>query len=309
MKNRLSLLIAFLMTLPQMGVLIAQDRDLDTLEHSLLWEISHPEIPANSYLFGTIHMIDASKYFLPKGLLSSIDQTNQVVFEIDMRDMNDMSTMMSMMSKVMMNGDTTLKDLLSEAEYGEVQSFFQKKGMPLMFLERMKPLFLSALTSFDEMPQQSTDMSGTFMMNGMKSYEMELTSIAEAADKEIGGVETIEFQLSVFDKISYQEQAQYLLESIRMTDEGMDGMEAITEMYLSQDIEKMASSMSEESGGGTLMETVLLTERNEKWIPIMAKMMKEQPTLFAVGAGHLGGDKGVIRLLRKAGYQVQAVQM
>jgi len=292
--------------LPQKGFLFAQveAESYDTLAHSLLWEIRHPNVESSSYLFGTIHMIDDEDYFLPKGLLTAIDETDQIVFEIDMRDMNDMSAMMSMMGKVMMNGDTTLKDLLTEEEYAEVQAFFQKKGMPLMFLERMKPLFLSALTSFDEMPQRGNDMMGSFMMNGMKSYEMELTDIAEAAKKDIDGVETIDFQLSVFDKISYDDQAQYLLEAIRMSGSGMDGMKEITNLYLSQDIEKMAASMSEESGGADVMETILLTERNEKWIPIMEKMMKAQPTLFAVGAGHLGGQKGVIRLLMAEGYEL-----
>jgi hypothetical protein len=37
-------------------------------------------------------------------------------------------------------------------------------------------------------------------------------------------------------------------------------------------------------------------------------MMLEQPTFFAVGAGHLGGQGGVVALLRKEGYRVEALQ-
>ena len=40
----------------------------------------------------------------------------------------------------------------------------------------------------------------------------------------------------------------------------------------------------------------------------MGRMMREQPTVFAVGAGHLGGSVGVIALLRKAGYRVESAQ-
>ena len=54
-------------------------------------------------------------------------------------------------------------------------------------------------------------------------------------------------------------------------------------------------------------QDVLLNNRNRNWIPIMAKTMKEKPTFFGVGAGHLAGDEGVIKLLRKLGYKVQAV--
>ena len=55
-------------------------------------------------------------------------------------------------------------------------------------------------------------------------------------------------------------------------------------------------------------EDVLLGKRNRNWIPIMARLMNEQPTFFAVGAGHLGGKGGVIALLRAEGYVVEAVK-
>ncbi|MEM9931704.1 MAG: TraB/GumN family protein, partial [Bacteroidota bacterium] len=52
------------------------------------------------------------------------------------------------------------------------------------------------------------------------------------------------------------------------------------------------------------------TKRNENWIPqILAKIKdtEAQTKLFAVGAGHLGGEKGVIALLRKEGLKVEPV--
>ena len=39
----------------------------------------------------------------------------------------------------------------------------------------------------------------------------------------------------------------------------------------------------------------------------MEKAMQAKPTFFAVGAGHLGGEKGVLNLLKKQGYTVKAV--
>jgi uncharacterized protein YbaP (TraB family) len=51
----------------------------------------------------------------------------------------------------------------------------------------------------------------------------------------------------------------------------------------------------------------MLDNRNLKWIPQIIETSKETPTFYAVGAGHLGGEKGVIRLLRKEGFKVTAV--
>ena len=40
----------------------------------------------------------------------------------------------------------------------------------------------------------------------------------------------------------------------------------------------------------------------------MANMMSRQKTFFAVGAGHLGGETGVVALLRQAGYTLSPVR-
>jgi uncharacterized protein len=55
-------------------------------------------------------------------------------------------------------------------------------------------------------------------------------------------------------------------------------------------------------------EDVLLINRNKNWIPVMEKNMLQSGTFFAVGAGHLPGDDGVISLLRKSGYKVVPVE-
>ena len=67
------------------------------------------------------------------------------------------------------------------------------------------------------------------------------------------------------------------------------------------------SGEGEEQSGGIDFSTVLLNQRNHKWIPKIALISAEKSTFFAVGAGHLPGKDGVLTLLRKAGYRVTAV--
>lgn len=280
---------------------LVEEKALQTeLADALVWKISHDSLEEESYLFGTIHIIDEEEYFLPNGLLTAIDKSEKVIFEVDVRAMNDLSQIMGMMGKIMMEGDTTLKELLPAEEYAVVQDFFREKGMPLVFLERIKPLFLSAFTSLDEMPQGLDDQS--FTPQGMKSYEMELLELSEAMDKKIGGLETIDFQLGLFDEIPYKIQAQYLVQQIKESEKG-DGEQKIYELYRSQDINAMAESIQSEEGADGF-EDILLTKRNVNWIPLMEEEMKKGTVLFAVGAGHLGGEKGVIRLLMMEGYSL-----
>ena len=270
------------------------------LTNALLWKIEGNDIAEPSYIYGTIHLIDSDAYYLPKGTLAAIDNTKKMVFEIDMNEMSDMGNMMSIMNKAFMSDGKTLKDLISEEDYKMVDAHFVKIGMPLMMLERMKPMFLTVFAS--------ADMDPAGLQNGsMKSYEMEFMEIAKSSNKSMAGLETIEFQMSVFDSIPYQAQAEMLIETIKSGDTGSNQMKEMVEMYKTQNINAMISMITDEGESLSEYEDILLSKRNKAWISGMRKMMSELPTFFAVGAGHLAGEKGVINLLKKEGYKLTPI--
>ena len=273
-------------------------QDTTPLANSLLWEISGNSLATPSYLFGTIHIIDKDKFFLPEQALQAIDKSQRMTFEINMEDMSDMSVMMSLVTKAMMNGGVKWSDLLSAEDYKVVEDYFNEKGLPIMMLERIKPMFLTAFASPDV-------EAGSMDDGSIKSYEFELFDRAKEKNLEIGGLETVDYQLSLFDSIPYAEQAKMLVESIQMNDEGSDQFNQMMDMYLKQDIESMHTMINDEGQGVGGYERMLVENRNRNWIPEMRKMMTDKPTFFAVGAGHLGGPHGVLRLLMQAGYTVK----
>ena len=270
-----------------------------SLENALLWEVTGHGLKQPSYVYGTIHIINDEDYFLPKGALAAIDASEEIIFEIDMNDMNDMSKQMGMLKDVFMKDDLTLKDLMEEADYILVSDHFSKLGLPIFFFERMKPMFLTVFASSD------FDPSG--IQNGsMKSYEMEFFEIANKAGKKVGGLESIEYQLNVFDKIPYKDQADMLLESIKTSGGGGgDQFKEMVDIYKAQNIDAMITMIGSEEAGMSEYEDILVGDRNKNWIPIMEEKMKVQTTFFAVGAGHLAGKDGVIHLLKNQGYKLK----
>jgi uncharacterized protein YbaP (TraB family) len=273
----------------------------DSTQNALLWKVSHSDVAQSSYVFGTIHMIGKEDYFFTDQMKAAFEESEQVVFEINMEDMTDMSAQMSMMGKVFMSDGKTLRDLLNEEDYELVADHFKEMGLPIMFLERMKPMFLSVFAS--------ADLSPNSLQNGeVVSYEMELMKTAKEQKKTMGGLETMDFQMGLFDSIPYDAQAQMLLESIKVSDDSNDQYQQMVQLYKDQNIEAMQSMATEEDGGLEDYESLLLTQRNENWIPLMQEMMKEKTVFFAVGAGHLGGEKGVIQLLKDAGYTLEPIR-
>lgn len=285
---------------------MAEQVSLVPTEKSLLWKIEGKDLVQPSYLYGTIHMIDKEDFFLTDSTVAVFDRMQQVVFEINMEDMSDMSAMMGMIGKIMMEDGTTLKDLLSKEDYKMVSDHFADLGLPMMMLERIKPMFLSAMSGGDF--DFTNPSPGGAMGENIKSYEMEFMEMAKADEKNMGGLETIEYQMSVFDSIPYTDQAAMLVTSIRGgEEEGEDELSKMAEIYKQQDIAGMQQMFKSDVNGIGKYEDIFLKNRNQNWIPIIGKMAKEQPTFFAVGAGHLGGEFGVIALLRKAGYKVSPI--
>lgn len=302
-RSMLAFLMAFLFVAGSVSAQQTTDTpttsDTEPLAKSLLWEISGKNLKAPSYVFGTIHMIDRDNYFFTDAAKEAFAKAENITFEIDMEEMTDMSVMMPLLMQSFMRGDTTLRDLLSDEDYQLVSNHFQEIGLPMMFVERIKPMFLSMLGS--------GDMTNPMEQQDIVSYEMELMAMAKQQEKEVMGLETAEYQMSMFDSIPYRKQANMLVASI---EDGSDAaekqMEEMVKLYTTQDIEGMQTLMQGEQDM-LEYEDLLLVTRNRNWIPVMEKRMAEGPSFFAVGAGHLAGAEGVLRLLMQAGYTVRPV--
>tara|TARA_B100000780_G_C21067067_1_gene429165 strand:- start:130 stop:990 length:861 start_codon:yes stop_codon:yes gene_type:complete len=263
------------------------------LENSTLWKITGNDLEEASYLFGTIHVTcDAT---LSDQVKNALSKTSQLVLEIDMDDPEMQS---KMMSKIFMKEGKTLKDFVNDQEYVMIDSLLIKNvGMSVKMMERMKPFFIGA------------SFLGKLIDCPMQSFELELMKIAKSQNEEIKGLETIEDQLEVFDNIPYEDQIKDLLESAKDNlASDKEKIKSLTEVYNSQDISRLFQIMTQDDGATSKYMDILLDNRNKKWISNIEDFVKNQPTFFGVGAGHLPGENGVIKLLRKAGFTVTAVK-
>lgn len=264
------------------------------LEKSLLWKVSGNGITKPSYLFGTIHITcDAT---LDESVLKALDETEQLYLELDM---DDPAMKAGMMGGMMMKDSITLDSLASPEDIVILDEFITKElGIPVKMMNRFKP----AMISMSLLPK--------FMDCPMQSFEDELLKITKTQKEEIFGLETVEEQMAVFDNIPYQEQMDELMLTAK---NGLDKDKAefnkMQEIYRTKDLMQIMKFMADtENKMYGNNADVLLTDRNKNWIPKIEGIAKERPTFFGVGAAHLGGKEGVIMLLRKKGYKVEAVK-
>lgn len=263
--------------------------------NTLLWEVSGNGLQKPSFLFGTFHLLCKQDIHFSDQLKKAVNFSDEVYMELDM---DDPSTMLGGILYMNMRGDTTLSDLYTAKEYARLKNYFSDTlKMPLSLLQKAKPYFLVALL-YPRMMNCSSPAG----------VEEQLVKLAKEDKKEIQGLETMQFQASVFDSIPYQWQAKELLKNIDSFSVNKKEFETMLEYYKNQDMDSIKRMLGKSEFGSDKYDRLLLTDRNKKWVKKLDSIMKKESVFVAVGAGHLVGDNGLISLLKKQGYMLEPLR-
>ena len=264
-------------------------------ENSLLWEISGNGLKEPSYIFGTFHLLCRNDIHLSGQLKQALKNARELYLELDM---DDPSMMISGLLLMNMNGGKLLRDLYTPEAYKKLDDFFKDSlHTPLTMFQSMKPAFLESMLYPKLMPCKA-----------ISGVEEELMKLAKADKKEIQGLETMAFQASVFDSIPYEDQAKELLKTIDSLDTYKHFFDTLITVYKSQQLKKIEDMFSKSEFGMEENQDLLLNNRNANWVKQLKDIMIKEQVFVAVGAGHLVGEKGLIALLRKEGYNVRALE-
>jgi uncharacterized protein YbaP (TraB family) len=261
------------------------------LENSLLWEISGKGLTTPSYLYGTIHMICESDFHLSDKVQTAFGKTGKLVLEIDMFD----PAVAAQMQKALM-ADTPLSVRLSPLKYAQIDSLLQQHtGISLHVFDNFKLVALTSLLG-----------RLSYTCDSLKVYEAEFRDRAFAKKIPIASLETLQEQMGYFCNAFPDDSILAQLTAIDLQEMRAETVKLV-QHYQTEELEQVYKSVTGEKGMSKTALYWLLEARNANWVKIMPAMMKEKSTFFAVGAGHLAGEKGVIRLLRANGYTVKPV--
>ncbi|MDB5246780.1 MAG: TraB/GumN family protein [Segetibacter sp.] len=260
-------------------------------EKTLLWQVSGKGITKPSFLFGTIHLMCPDQMKMPDVVKEKFNTTGELFLEIDLDDPNMMKEMMLGMQ---MKDSSTLEKLIGN-KYDSVNTIFQRTtGLPLKMLNTAKPFLLMSMVY--------PSLLGCTPV----SWESVFQKMASDKGLEIKGLERLQDQMEVFDKIPYKVQSEMLVKMMLNLDSSKKDFSQMLEVYKKKDINELNILTAKEEDFDEY-ENILLNDRNHNWIPVIGEQAKKMPTFFAFGAAHMGGEKGVISLLRKEGFTVKPV--
>lgn len=266
-------------------------------EKSLLWEISGNGLKQNSYLFGTMHLMCKGDVEMTPKIQNAFDKTQSVLLELDM---DDPSMMMKMMQASLSQDGKTVAEKLGKELSIKVDTILRKNSP--MTLQMVNSLNLPTLSMQIGMFALDCEMD--------LGYDMLFVQEAKNESKEIHGLESVELQIKTLLSQSDEESKKAIEYMVDNFGEVKAEMKKLITAYKSEDIQGLydmtkATFEDPKYPQGNLEE--FLDQRNLAWIPVIEKSIQEKPVFIGVGAAHLAGEKGVINLLKKAGYTVKAV--
>ena len=138
-----------------------------------------------------------------------------------------------------------------------------------------------------------------------KVLDMELHALAEKAGKPVHALETFKQQLEFMEK-AYPDEI--MLQQLELMDEYAGLIDQMVAAFKAEDLTALMNLLKDERFHSEELEYWLLEVRNQNWAEKMPAIMQTGSTLFAVGAGHLPGEQGVIQLLQNAGYTVTPIK-
>ena len=286
-----------------------------SINAQLLYKISGNDLEKPSYIIGTHHLANVGFVEKINGVKEALTETEQVYGELKWDVMANPDSLKAMQERMMLPEGQTLKTILTPEQYKRLDAFMTAKmgaGMsnPMVEAQMGKLTPMALVTQFQVL---------LFLMNHMGEFDPSSTfdqyfqAQAQKNNLPCGGLETMSFQAQVlYGSTPMERQVEQLMCLIDNEQFNVQMLEEMTKAFYAQDLDALKKAMDVKLGTSCDStpeeEAALIDNRNADWLTKMPAIMKQAPTFFAVGAGHLLGEKGVLQLLRNAGYTVEGVK-
>jgi len=290
MKKGLFLALTFV----SVTAVVAGPSGETTDDRCFLWRASSGE--RSVYLLGSIHFMKSDAYPLDPTIEDAFERSGVVVFETEIDKLDGAAV--GLVAAGTLDGDRTLADVVPAELYRTVEARLDDLGMGIGGFEKMKPWMVAlSLTSLELM------RAGYLGAEGVDSH---FSSRAATAGKTVEGLESIEFQISLFADLTAEESVEFLQVTLVELDTMIPLVEEIVAAWKTGDAARIEALLADGFAGHDELYDRLVTQRNRRWLPrIEALFEGPADAMVVVGSLHLVGEQGLVELLRAKGFKVE----
>ncbi len=250
------------------------------------------------YLAGTIHLLREKDYPLPEVFEQAYRDSKKLVFELPPGSDGGGEVAQRMRRMGSYPSDDDLSNHIATDTLKQVLGWAEKNKIPEATIKGYRPWFISLIIASVEY-----QALGAVAERGLDTW-FEKRS---AKDGKPGtGLETVEYQLSLFSGLSDKLQEELLLQTLDEAVSMKKNFDELLSAWRSGDLETLQKIMFRDADKFPELIEDFLNKRNQAWIaPIMQHLSEGGHVMVLIGAGHLGGKSGVLELLKAKGCSIR----
>jgi len=276
------------------SLLLSSISSFTALAESSVWKVSKGN--DHIYIGGTVHILPASEFPLPKEFEQAYKKSDAIVLETKLPDANDSAFQMKMMQQMAYSDGKTIADVLSVNTHKQLSQYISALGVDLAMFERFKPGFLMTMLAMLE--AQRAQLSG-------EGVDIFYSKKASQDNKAIEYFETADFQMNMIAEMGQGNEEKFIKSNLEQMKDFKTMFLGLLKAWRAGDTKQLNKLAIEPMKDDPETLKALLTDRNRNWISDINKMFTDNDKEFVlVGVAHLVGDNSVLSLLKAKGYRV-----
>jgi uncharacterized protein YbaP (TraB family) len=260
----------------------------------LLWQVSRPGVAA-SYVFGTIHLPDPRALEIPEPVLRALGEARSYAMEAPQWD----GHAWRLYEAAQFEDGRRLEDVVGAETFALVRAALAPRAIPEPVLARLKPW--AALANIVVMPEGYAHVT----------LDQRLFALARERRLKFDVLEGTEEHIAVFDGIPLATQVAMLRHTLEHRDALAAMIEPTLQAWLKRDLagihavnQRIAARYPEMAPHYRVFMRHLVENRSVTMAHRLHLPLRGGGVFVAVGATHLYGDKGILRLIERQGYRV-----
>ena len=265
-----------------------------------MWKLSDAD--TSIYLFGTVHVLKPGTEWMTDKVEQAVTGADRLYMEISLAEQQNIPAIQQMVQRyAVLPADDALGNHLAPADAEKLKAGLAALGIAGPVADRFKPWFAGVTYSGMRFVKLGYDST--------KGVEAALGELAQAHNVPIEGLETMEFQMRLFDSMTDEESRAFIQDLLKDDKDLGKMMSDITGSWTQGDLSALDREINDMDKVSPSLAEKLLYSRNQTWAHTI-EMMLAQPGTFtvAVGSGHFVGKRSVIAILEKDGFTVERVQ-
>jgi len=271
-------------------------------DKDFLWKVTS-DTGGEVYLLGSIHVGKKEWFPLAKEIEAAFEKSKYLVVELDPAKADQEKMQQLLIDKGAYPFGDSISKHVSEKTDEKIKAYLESNSQPAVGVMQSKPWVVGMTLVGMEARKLGYDET-----SGIDTHFLDQ---AHAAEKEVLELEGVEFQIELLSGFNDELQEKVLLWSLEQIDDMKTDLPKAFEAWKKGDtkvVEDLDAKYIAKHPEYKPIMTKMLDDRNAKMVEKIEDYLKTKDAHFVVvGAGHLVGEKGIVKLLECKKYKIEQV--